>query len=191
MCDASDYAIGAVLGQKKEGKHHVISYASKTLGGASLNYTTTEKEFLAVVYGLDKFRPYLLGPDVIVFTDHAAIRYLIEKKDSKSGLIRWVLLLQEFSYTFKDRKGCENVVAEHLSRLEIPDDQIDINENFPDEQLFSVSTANQLPWYADIVNYLVVGNMPSSWDECKRYRFISDIRHYYWDDPELYRICLD
>jgi len=122
MCDASDYAIGAVLGQKKEGKHYVISYASKTLGGATLNYTTTEKEFLAVVYALDKFKPYLLGSEVIVFTDHAAIRYLIEKKDSKSRLLRWVLLLQEFSYTIKDCKGCENVVADHLSRLKNPED---------------------------------------------------------------------
>jgi len=191
MCDASDYAIGAVLGQKKEGKHQVISYASKTLGGASLNYTTTEKEFLAAVYALDKFRPYLLGSDVIVFTDHAAIRYLIEKKDSKSRLIRWVLLLQEFSYTIKDRKGCENVVADHLSRLEMPEDQIEINEKSPDEQLFNISTMNKLPWYANIVNYLAVGNMPSFWNERKRDKFLSDARHYHWDDPELYRICPD
>ena len=84
MCDASDYAIGAVLGQKKEDRHHVICYASKTLGGASLNYTTTEKEFLAVVYALDKFRQYLLGAHVTVFTDHTIIRYLMEKKESKS-----------------------------------------------------------------------------------------------------------
>ena len=190
MCDASDYAIGAVLGQRKENKHHVIYYASKTLTGATLNYTTTEKEFLEVVFALDKFRAYLLGSQVIVYTDHAAIRYLIEKKDSKARLIRWVLLLQEFSYVIKDRKGSENVVADHLSRLTHPANNLQVNETFPDEQLFSI-TKHNLPWYADIVNYLVVGNMPKRWDRAKCERFLSQVRYYYWEDPELFKLCAD
>ena len=87
MCDASDQAIGAVLGQRKDKRLHVIYYASKTLSEAQLNYATTEKEMLAIVFAFDKFRSYLLGSKVLVYTDHAAIKYLLSKKDSKPRLI--------------------------------------------------------------------------------------------------------
>ncbi|KAM1373686.1 hypothetical protein ACFX2I_024358 [Malus domestica] len=93
MCDASDYALGAVLGQRKDKRPHVIYYASWTLNDAQLNYSTTEKELLAVVFALDKFRSYLIGTKVIVFTDHAALKYLLTKKEAKPRLIRWMLLL--------------------------------------------------------------------------------------------------
>jgi len=83
MCDASDYVVGAVSGQTKDKKHHAIAYASKTLTGPQLNYATTEKELLAVVYAIDKFRSYLVGAKVIVYTDHAALKYLLTKKDAK------------------------------------------------------------------------------------------------------------
>ncbi|KAM2151443.1 hypothetical protein ACFX1R_045886 [Malus domestica] len=96
MCDASDYALGAVLGQRKDKQPHVIYYASRTLNDAQLNYSTTEKELLAVVFALDKFRSYLLGTKVIIYTDHAALKYLLTKKEAKPRLIRWMLLLQEF-----------------------------------------------------------------------------------------------
>ena len=93
MCDASDYAIGAVLGQKRKRIFQVIYYASQTLNDAQLNYATTEKELLAIVFSFDKFRPYLIGNKVIVHTDHSAIKYLMTKKDTKPRLIQWVLLL--------------------------------------------------------------------------------------------------
>ena len=121
MCDASNYAVGAVLGQRREGKPFVVYYASRTLNSAQMNYSTTEKELLAVVFALDKFRSYLIGSPIIVFTDHAALKYLLSKKDAKARLIRWILLLQEFDLTIKDKKGVENVVADHLSRLEFND----------------------------------------------------------------------
>ena len=85
-----------MLGQTKDKKHHMIVYASKTLRGAQLNYTTMEEELLAVVIAIDKFRSYLVGTKVIVYTDHAALKYLLTKKDAKPRLIRWILLLQEF-----------------------------------------------------------------------------------------------
>ncbi|KAL4289679.1 hypothetical protein GQ457_14G001130 [Hibiscus cannabinus] len=108
MCDASDYAVGAVLGQKKGKIFHPIYYASKTLNDAQVNYTTTEKEMLAVIFAFDKFRSYLIGTKVIVHTDHSAIKYLLSKKDAKPRLIRWILLLQEFDIEIIDRKGTEN-----------------------------------------------------------------------------------
>ncbi|KAM2016485.1 hypothetical protein ACFX16_046894 [Malus domestica] len=115
MCDAFDYALGAVLGQRKEKRPHVIYYASRTLNDAQLNYSTTKKELLAVVFALDKFRSYLLGTKVIIYTDHAALKYLFTKKEAKPRLIRWMLLFQEFDIEIRDKKGSENVVADHLS----------------------------------------------------------------------------
>ena len=116
-----------------------IYYASKTFNEAQENYSITEKEMLAVVFACEKFRLYILGSHVIVHTDHAAIKYLMAKKDAKPRLIRWVLLLHEFNLEIKDKKGSDNVIADHLSRLEKPtkDERgTGIEENFPDEQLF-------------------------------------------------------
>ena len=105
MCDASDYVVGAVVGQRVDKKLNVIQYASKTLDSAQRNYATTENKFLAVVFACDMFRPYIVDSKVTVHTDHAAIKYLMEKKDAKPRLIRWVLLLQEFDYILLIERG--------------------------------------------------------------------------------------
>ena len=118
MCDASDYAMRAVLGQKTDKMFRAIYYARKTFNEAQENYSTTEKEMLAIVFACEKFRPYILGSHVIIHTDHAAIKYLMVKKEVKPRLIKSVLLLQEFDLEIKDRKGCDNVIADHLSRIE-------------------------------------------------------------------------
>jgi hypothetical protein len=123
MCDASDYAVGAVLGQTKDKKHHAIAYASKTLTRPQLNYAATEKELLVAVFAIDKFRSYLVETKVIVYTDHAALKYLLTKKDAKPRLIRWILLLQEFDLEIKDKKRVENSVADHLSRMHFENPQ--------------------------------------------------------------------
>ncbi|WVZ84127.1 hypothetical protein U9M48_031188 [Paspalum notatum var. saurae] len=104
MCDAVDYAVGAVLGQRKNGKVHAIYYASKTLNEAQVNYATTEKELLAIVFAFEKFRSYIVNSKVIVYTDHAAIKYLLTKKDAKPRLIRWILMLQEFDVEIETRR---------------------------------------------------------------------------------------
>ena len=83
MCDASDYAVGVVIGQQLDKKPTAICYASKTLIEAQINYTTTEKDLLAVVYALEKFRPYILGSRIIIYTNHAALKYLLSKKETK------------------------------------------------------------------------------------------------------------
>jgi hypothetical protein len=107
-----------------------------------MNYTTTEKELLAVVFACEKFRSYLIGSPVVIFSDHAALKYILSKKDYKARLVWWILLLQEFDITIKDKKGTENVVADHLSRLIIDStsDITQINDYFPDEYLLSVAT---------------------------------------------------
>ena len=168
MCDASDFAVGVMLGQRKNKILHVVYYASKTLNSAQVNYTTTEKKMLAIVFAFDKFRSYLLGMKVIVFTDHSAIKYLVSKKDAKPRLIRWVLLLQEFDIEIRDRKGDQNQVADHLSRLEnLVDESSQIKEDFPDEQLWTVVhkslaiTDHNQPWYADFANYVCANIIPS------------------------------
>ena len=112
MCDANDFAIRAVLGQCKDKQHYAISYASKTLIGPQLNYATTEKELLVVVFAMDKFRSYLVGAKVIVYTGHAALKYLLTKNDAKPRLIRWILLLQEFDLEIRDKNGADNCVAD-------------------------------------------------------------------------------
>lgn len=141
---------------------HTIYYASKTLIEDQINYTTTEKELLSMVLAFDKFRYYLVGTKVIVYTDHAVIKYLIAKKDAKPRLIRWVLLLQEFDLEIRDKKGVENLVDDHLSRLpnEVHDkDDREIQETFPEEQLLLI-TDGVTPWNGDIVNYLVSRVVP-------------------------------
>ena len=138
MCDANDYAIGVVLGQRQGKIFHTIYYASKTLNEAQRNYATTEKELLAVIFACDKFRPYLICSKVIVYTDHAAMRYLFAKSDAKPRLIHWILLLQEFDIEIKDKKGVDNVVTDHLSRLQNDESNLPINEKFPDEHLHAI-----------------------------------------------------
>nr|GEZ84566.1 reverse transcriptase domain-containing protein [Tanacetum cinerariifolium] len=115
MCDSSDFAIGAVLGKRQEKHFRPIHYAIKTMTEAESNYTTTAKEMLAVVYAFEKFWSYLIMNKGIVYTDHSAPKYLFAKKDSKVRLLRWVLLLQEFTFKVIDTKGAENLAADHLS----------------------------------------------------------------------------
>ncbi|KAJ9697274.1 hypothetical protein PVL29_009183 [Vitis rotundifolia] len=190
MCDASDFAIGAVLGQREDGKPYVIYYASKTLNEAQRNYTTTEKELLAVVFALDKFRAYLVGSFIVVFTNHSALKYLLTKQDAKARLIRWILLLQEFNLQIRDKKGVENVVADHLSRLAIAHNShsLPINDDFPEESLMLIEAA---PWYAHIANYLVTGEIASEWRAQDKKHFFAKIHAYYWEEPFLFKYCAD
>ncbi|GJW11864.1 reverse transcriptase domain-containing protein [Tanacetum coccineum] len=159
MCDASNYAVGAVLGQRKTKHFQPIHYASKTRMDAQAHYTTTEKELLAVVYAFEKFRPYLVLSKTIVYTDHSALKYLLAKQDDKPRLLRWILLLQEFYVIIRDKKGAENLAADHLSRHENPHQDVlenkEITKTFPLETFGMVTFCgdSSTPWFADIANY--------------------------------------
>ncbi|GJY03090.1 reverse transcriptase domain-containing protein [Tanacetum coccineum] len=162
---ASDIAIGAVLGQRIDGKFKPIYYASKMLNDAQEHYTTTKKELLAV--------------------------------DAKPRLIMWVLLLQGFDIKIKDKKGAENLAANHLSRLKNLDlgvfTKVEITNEFPDVHLMILKAElnDDEPWYADYVNYIVGKTVPLNWILERRRRFFSQVKNYFWDEPYAFRLCPD
>ncbi|GJY93544.1 reverse transcriptase domain-containing protein [Tanacetum coccineum] len=182
MCDASDFAIGAVLGQRKNKHFQPIHYASKTMTEAQAHYTTTEKELLVVVYAFEKFRSYLVLSKSIVYTDHSAIKYLFAKKDAKARLMRWILLLQEFDVEIRDKKGAENLAADHLSRLENPHqnefENKEITETFPLETLGSVALRDDsTPWFADFANYHAGNFIVKGMSSQQKNKFFKDVKH--------------
>lgn len=120
MCNASEFTLGTVLGQRKDNHFHTIAFASKTMNSAQEKYTTTKKELLAMGFALDKFKPCLLLAKVIIFLDHAMLRFLLIDADAKPRLIQWILLFAELDVEIRDRKGTENNAADHLSQLEGP-----------------------------------------------------------------------
>lgn len=142
---------------------------------------------LDVVFAIDKLRSYLVGAKVIIYTDHVALKYLLTKKDAKPRLIRWILLLQEFDIEIRDKKGVENSIANHLSRLQYKEaHELPINDYLRDETLLKITHSD--PWYADIVNFIVIGYVPPG--ENKR-KLIHESRFHLWDGPYLYRVCSD
>ncbi|GJY24826.1 reverse transcriptase domain-containing protein [Tanacetum coccineum] len=157
---------------------------------AQIHYTTTEKEMLAVVYAFEKFRPYLVLSKSIVYTDHSALKYLMNKQDAKPRLLRWVLLLQEFDITIRDKKGSENLAADHLSRLENPHKDVlenkDINEHFPLETLGAI-TSESTPWFADYANFHAGNFIIKGMTTQQKKKFFKDVKHYFWDDPYIFR----
>jgi hypothetical protein len=128
--DASDSALGSILGQKEEQQHYVIYFISKNITPAELNYIVTENEFLAVIFVINKVRHYITGYEVFVHTDHSAIRYLMNKPITNGRVTRWLLLLQEFNITIIDRPSKENQVVDFLSRLNIEGENVPIFMNF-------------------------------------------------------------
>ena len=124
----------------------------------------------------------MVGFDIVIFTDHSALKYLLNKQNAKARLIRWVLLLHEFNLKIKDKKGVENVVADHLSRLTIAHNTHSppINDEFPEESLMQLVNA---PWYAHIANFLAIGEIPAEWKLQDRKYFLVKIHSYYWEEP--------
>jgi len=141
------------------------------LTGAQLNYATT-----------DKFRSYLVGAKLIVCTDHATVKYLLTKKDIKPCLIRWILLLQEFDLEIKDKKGVQNFVADHLSRMYFKNPQeTPINDSLRDDMLYGINRYD--PWYADIFNFMVSGYVPLG---ANKKKLMQESHSHIWDEPYLF-----
>nr|GEU34839.1 reverse transcriptase domain-containing protein [Tanacetum cinerariifolium] len=180
---------GVVLGQRQEKHFRPIYYASKIMIKEESNYTTTEKEMLAVVYAFEKFRSYLIMNKSIVYTNHFALKYLFAKKDSKVRLLCWVLLLQEFKFKVIDTKGAKNLASDHLSRLEKPHQNVldpkEINETFPLETLNMVSSCgnSSTPWFADFANSHVGNFIVKGMSSQQKNKFFKDVKHYFWDGP--------
>nr|GEU61044.1 reverse transcriptase domain-containing protein [Tanacetum cinerariifolium] len=185
-----------VLGQRQE-KHFRHIHASKTMTEAESNYTTTEKEMLVVVHAFEKFRSYIIMNKSIVYTDHSALKYLFAKKDSKARFLRWVLLLQEFTFKVIDTKGHENLAADHLSRLENPHQNVldpkEMNESFPLETLNMVSFCgnSSTSWFSDFSNYHAGNFVVKGMSSQQKNKFFKDVKHYFWDDPFFLKICAD
>ena len=143
-----------------------------------------------MVYALEKICAYLVGSDIVIFTDHSALKYLLTKKKAKAMLIRWVLLLQEFNLQIRDKKGVENVVADHLSRLTISHNTHNppISDEFPEKSLLLVENAL---WYAHIINFLATGELPANWKAQDKKFLFAKIHSYYREEPFLYKYCVD
>ena len=143
-----------------------------------------------MVYALDKFRAYLVGSDIIIFTYHSTLKYLLIKQNAKARLIRWVLMLQDLNLQIRDKKGVKNVVADHLSRLTIAHNTHNppINDEFPEESLLLVENT---PWYAHIANYWATGELLADWKAQDKKFFFAKIHFYYWEEPFLYKYCID
>ncbi|GJS82005.1 reverse transcriptase domain-containing protein [Tanacetum coccineum] len=163
MCDASDFALGAVLGQRHEKHFRPIHYASKTMNEAESRYTTTEKEIISLL-----------------------------RKDYNGESATMGLLFQEFDFDVVDTKGAENLAVDHLSRLENPHenelDPKEINEKFPLETLSSIAVLDaSTPWFADIANYHAGNFMIKGMSTQQKRKFFKDVKHYFWEDPFLFR----
>ncbi|KAL0320420.1 UNVERIFIED_CONTAM: Retrovirus-related Pol polyprotein from transposon RE2 [Sesamum radiatum] len=185
-----------VLGQRIEKTHHVIYYASKILDAAQCNYSTIEKELLAIVFAFDKFRSYLLGSKIVVFSDHAALKHLLSKKESKPRLIRWILLLPEFDLTIKHRKGSENLVADHLSQLTREEDDTPIGDRFPEdsdtesiESLVPIDAQTELepvlePQWSEPRNYNQASQQ-GEWQQARQTEIEALEKNHTWDIVSL------
>ncbi|XP_042027222.1 uncharacterized protein LOC121774404 [Salvia splendens] len=140
ICETSNCALGEILSQKFQGKSYVVLYASKTFGQAQMNYDMTEKEMLSVVFAFEKYRQHLRGSKVVVYTNHAAIKYLSSKRRSKPHLIRWLLLLQEFEWEAVDRRRCENIEASHLRQILQKENTEAIPDKFPERHMHLIKS---------------------------------------------------
>ena len=185
--DALNKAIGAALGQVEEKLPYAIYFVSKNLSKGELNYTVTEKELLAVVHFLNKFRHYIIGYQTFVHTDHAAIKYLMNKLDVNARIIRWLLLLQQFDLTIVDKPGKENIVADFLARLDmLAGEEGMVDDHMPDEHLFAISIL--FPWFADIEKYLVSAQFPPHLSSKEKSKIVRKSTPFTWSGGNLFKL---
>ena len=176
---ASNKEIGVSLGKIDEKLPYAIYFVSKNLSKAELNYTVTEKELLAVVHSLNKFRHYITNYQTFVHTDHAAIRYLMKKPDVNAHIIRWLLLLEQFNLTIVDKPCKENVVAYFLFRLYfLAGEEGMVDDQMLDEHLFAISVL--FPCFVDIENYLVSAQFPPHLSSKEKSKIVRKSSPFTW-----------
>jgi hypothetical protein len=187
--DASNISIVVVLGQEEDKKTYAIYFISKNLNLAELNYTLTDKAFLVVMHAINKFRHYITGYLVILYTNHSTIRYLANKPITNGWVTRWLLLLQEFDMTIKDGPGREKLVTDFLSRIPKTDDSLTVEDQFLDEHLFVITT--KPPWYADMTNYLAAGRLLADISSKERKSIIQCSTRFAWINGYLFHTGAD
>jgi hypothetical protein len=187
--DASDTALGEVLGQRESQLPYAIYFVSKNISPTEFNYTFTEKELLVVVYDINKFRHYITGYQAFVHTDHSTIKFLMKKPVKNLRFTIWMLLLQEFNINIIDIPGKDNLVDDFLSRMIHLGDNALADDTFLDENLFAISTFT--PWYADVANYLVTWKLPNKLSHREKQKVIQLSENYMWHDDCLYKIGPD
>ena len=178
--DASDYAVGYVLSQKQNGLERVIAYAGRNLTPAEKNYSVTEKEGVALISGIQRFKPYLHGRKFTVYTDHSALKYLFTNKNPQGRLARWNLILQEYDLEIVYKQGIKNGNADALSRR-----SYDINVlDFPSITLNRVVKCQQQdPEVNELLQFLYDGTLPS--DDKRARRILLEEENYFISEEGL------
>jgi hypothetical protein len=184
--DASDTAIGGVLGKKEDHQSYAIYFVNNNFSPIELNYTVTKKKFLAVVHDINNFLHYIIGYKVFVHTYHSSIRFLMNKPITNGQVTRWLLLLQDFNIIVLYQPRKENLVVDFISCIKNEDDDIPVDDSFPDEHLFSLSV--NTPWFADMENYLATRKLPSHLSPHEKCRIITKISNYAWVGHDLFHI---
>jgi hypothetical protein len=187
--DASDIAIGTVLGQEEDKKYYVIYFISKNITPAKLNYIVTEKEFLAVIHAINKFLHYITCYPIILYTDHSTIKYLDKKPITNGWVTQWLFLLQEFNIIIKDWPGRENLVADFLSLVPKTDNSLTIEDQFSDKHLFIVTI--KTPSYAGLANYLAAGKLLAHLSLRERKLIVQRSAHFTWISGYLFHTGSD
>jgi hypothetical protein len=188
--DSSSIALGAALAQPGEGDiDHPLSFASRKLSIAEINYTTTEREGLSMVYALQKLRHYLLGGHFKMFIDHSALKYLVNKPVLGGRICIWILLFEEYDFEFIVKTGRMNKGPDHLSRLEHGKEPANMEDTLPNAQLLSIRKTDD--HFTDIVQFMSTGMAPAKYTIPQKKQLVVRIADFSLIVGLLYKMGLD
>lgn len=182
--DASNTALEVVLGQRENQISYAIYFISKNLTPTEYNYIVTEKEFLVVMYSINKFRHYITGYEVFIHTNHSTIRFIMIKPITNGRITRWLLLLQDINITIIDKPSKQNLVEDFLSRINHGNEMEPVNDDFPNEHLFSFSI--KTPWFVDLSNYLTTRKLPQHLSSREKQKIIKQSVNYSWIEGDIF-----
>jgi hypothetical protein len=185
--DASTITLGAILAQPRTRElDYPIEFASRKLSESEKNYNNIEREGLAMVYALQKFRHYLLGKHFNMFTDHSSLKYLVNNPVFGERICIWLLLFQEFEFKVIVKPQKLNARPDHLSRITNGEEPTNLEENFPDAELFSVQVANE--YFVDIIQYLITGTTPQEFNTTQKKNLVVRVADYQLIAGHLYNM---